>query len=227
MLTGHLHISSLEKCLFKSFAHFWIRFLLLLNFRSSLYIQILISYQINDLQIFPPIMCVVSFYSGDRASLVAQVVKTLLEMQETQVQSLGWEDLLKKEMATHCSILAWKIPQTEEPGGVQSIGSQRVGLNRATNTLWMVSFDKKTFFKFSWSPICLLFLLSTNCAFGVISKKSLPKPMLWRVLPCAFFLRVFVLGLTVRSKLVFYTVLIKVQLHSFVEKIVCRSRSNS
>ena len=47
-------------------------------------------------------------------------------MQETRVQSLGWEDSLEKGVATHASILAWRIPRTEEPGGVQSIGSQRV-----------------------------------------------------------------------------------------------------
>ena len=46
-------------------------------------------------------------------------------MQETEVQSLVWEDLLEKEMATHSSILAWEIPQTEEPGGLQSMGSQK------------------------------------------------------------------------------------------------------
>ena len=61
------------------------------------------------------------------ASLVAQMVKHLPTMQETQVQSLGWEDLLEKEMATHSSILAWKIPWTEEPGRLWSMGSQRVG----------------------------------------------------------------------------------------------------
>ena len=59
--------------------------------------------------------------------LVAQTVKSLPAMQETQVQSLGREDLPEKEMATHSSILAWKIPWTEEPGGLQSMGSQRVG----------------------------------------------------------------------------------------------------
>ena len=48
-------------------------------------------------------------------------------MQEIQVQSLGWEDPLEKEMATHSTIFAWKIPRTEEPGGLQSIGLQRVG----------------------------------------------------------------------------------------------------
>ena len=66
-------------------------------------------------------------------------------MQETQVQSLGWEDTLEKEMATHSSILAWRIPWTEEPGGLQSTGSQRVDFN---------------FFHFPWyssvgkEPIC-------------------------------------------------------------------------
>ena len=60
-------------------------------------------------------------------SLVAQMVKRLPTMRETQVQSLGREDLLEKEMATHSSILAWKIPWTVEPGRLQSMRSQRVG----------------------------------------------------------------------------------------------------
>ena len=54
-------------------------------------------------------------------------------MQETQVQSLVWEDLLEKGMAIHTSILAWRIPWTEEPGGLQSLGLQRVGHDWATN----------------------------------------------------------------------------------------------
>ena len=57
-------------------------------------------------------------------SLVAQSVKNPPAMLETWVQFLGWEDPLEKEMATHSSILAWKIPRTEEPGRLQSIGSQ-------------------------------------------------------------------------------------------------------
>ena len=61
------------------------------------------------------------------ASLVAQTVKNLPAMQETQVQSLGQEDPLEKEMATHSSIRAWKIPWAEEPGGQQSMGSHTVG----------------------------------------------------------------------------------------------------
>ena len=60
------------------------------------------------------------------SSLVAQTVKRLPVMQEAQIQSLGQENLLEKEMATHSSILAWKIPWTEEPGRLQSMGSQRV-----------------------------------------------------------------------------------------------------
>ena len=59
-------------------------------------------------------------------SLVAQIVKCLPTMQTIQVQSLGQEDLLEKEMAIHSSILAWKIPWTEKPGRLQSMGSQRV-----------------------------------------------------------------------------------------------------
>ena len=61
-----------------------------------------------------------------RTSLVAQMVKHLSTMQETQVQSLGWEDLLEKEMAIYSSTIAWKIPWTEEPGRLQSMGLQRV-----------------------------------------------------------------------------------------------------
>ena len=64
-------------------------------------------------------------FSG--TSLVAQMVKRLPTLWETQVQSLGWEDPLEKEMAPHSSTLAWKIPWTEEPVRLQSMGSQRVG----------------------------------------------------------------------------------------------------
>ena len=60
------------------------------------------------------------------ASLVAQTVKYLPVTQETRVRSLGWEDPLEKEMATHSSTLAWKIPWTKEPGRLESMGLQRV-----------------------------------------------------------------------------------------------------
>ena len=59
-------------------------------------------------------------------TLVAEMVKNLPAMQETWVQSLGWEDPLEKEVETHSSILAWEIPWTEEPGALQSMGSRRV-----------------------------------------------------------------------------------------------------
>ena len=64
-----------------------------------------------------------------RSSLVAQTVKNLLAMQGTQVQYLGWEDLLEKGMATYSSILAWRIPWIEEPSRLQSMESQSVGHN--------------------------------------------------------------------------------------------------
>ena len=71
----------------------------------------------------------VSNYSStnDIASLVAQMVKRLSAMQETLVQSLGWEDPLEKEMTAHSSTLAWKIPWTKEPSRRQSLGLHRVG----------------------------------------------------------------------------------------------------
>ena len=62
-------------------------------------------------------------------SMVAQTVKRLSTMRETRVRSLGWEDPLEKEMAIHSRTIAWKIPWTEEPGRLQSKGSQRVGYN--------------------------------------------------------------------------------------------------
>ena len=65
---------------------------------------------------------------------MAQTVKNLPAMWETQVQSLGQEDPLEEEMVTHSSILAWRIPWTEEPDGLQSTGSRRVRHDRVTNT---------------------------------------------------------------------------------------------
>ena len=65
---------------------------------------------------------------------VAQMVKNLPAMQEVRAQSLGWEDPLEKGMATHSTILAWRIPWTEEPCGLQSVGSQRVRHDQAHET---------------------------------------------------------------------------------------------
>ena len=67
------------------------------------------------------------------ALLVAQMVKRLPTMWETRVRFLGWEDPLKKEMTTHSSILAWRIPWTEDPGRLQSMGLQRVGHDWVTS----------------------------------------------------------------------------------------------
>ena len=80
----------------------------------------------NAIQIMSP--------PSSKASLVAQTVKNLPAMQETLVWSLGWEDAMEKRMATHSSILAWRIPQTEEPAGLQSIWLQSVRADWMTST---------------------------------------------------------------------------------------------
>ena len=74
---------------------------------------------------------------------MAQKVKNLPVIQETQVQSLGGEDPLEKGKATHSSILVWEIPWTEVPRGLQSMGLQRLRHNRATNTFTSLSKDSK------------------------------------------------------------------------------------
>ena len=75
-----------------------------------------------------------AYLFSKRASLVAQMIKNLFAMQEIQVWFLGREDPLEKGMATHSSILAWRIPWTEEPGRLQSTGLQTVGHDWMTNT---------------------------------------------------------------------------------------------
>ena len=92
-----------------------------------------------------------------RTSLWAKMVKCLPTMQETQVQSLGWEVPLEKEMATHSSILAWKIPWMEEPGRLQSMGSQRVRHD------WETSLHQ-------WCRNCLRLLLWMGNKFRVCIK---------------------------------------------------------
>ena len=76
------------------------------------------------------------------ASLVAQMVKNPLAMKETWVQPLSWEDNPEKGMATHSSILAWRIPWTELPGRLQPLGSQRAGYDWVTNTFTFTFFPK-------------------------------------------------------------------------------------
>ena len=84
------------------------------------------SYQKNPAVTTPPMEGKHQVVPADSA-LVAQAAKNLPAMQETRVQPLGQDDPLEKEMATHSSTLAWRIPWTEEPGELQSMGSQRVG----------------------------------------------------------------------------------------------------
>ena len=79
----------------------------------------------NSQIVFPTVFAILII----QTSLVAQTVKRLFTMRETQVRSLGREDPLEKEMAIHSSTIAWKIPWTEEPGRLLSMASQRVGHN--------------------------------------------------------------------------------------------------
>ena len=112
--------------------------------------------------------------STSYASLVAQMIKRLPAMQETRVQSLGWEDPLEKEMATLSSILAWRIPWTEEPGRLQSTGSQRVGHNWATFTFTMWFHQEATLETCSWSPLdsaLCVFSLGWFCFVSFCCKK--------------------------------------------------------
>ena len=92
----------------------------------------------------------VCLYIYRQASLVAQRLKCLPAMQETWVRSLGWEDPLEKEMATHSSILAWRIPGTEEPGGLQPTGLQRVGHDWVTSLYFtsLHNIERKTHFSY-------------------------------------------------------------------------------
>ena len=87
---------------------------------------------IHLLLLFQTLIWIRYFYCG--ASLVAQMVKNLPAMQETLVWSLGWKDPLEKRMSTHSNVLVWRIPWTEEPGGLQFMRSQRAGHNWVTHT---------------------------------------------------------------------------------------------
>ena len=118
-----------------------------------------------------------------QASLVAQMVNYPSAMQETRLQSLGWEYPLEKGMAISSNMLAWRIPQTEEPGGLQSLGSQRVGYDWATSTSTSNGFTvvvKWVSIQFRhsvvsdsvtpWTAACQAYLSITN-------SWSSPKPM--------------------------------------------------
>ena len=89
-------------------------------------ILVALSADFNGISLFC-LQCSPSHDSPYTFSLIAQLVKNLLAMQETLVRFLGQEDPLEKEMSTHSSILAWRTPWTKEPGRLQSVGLQRVG----------------------------------------------------------------------------------------------------
>ena len=103
-------------------------------------------------------LCVLIFFNIFRTSLVAQMVKNLLAIQDTWVQSLGWEVPLEKEMATYSSILAWRTPWAEEPGGLQSIVLQRVGHDWSDLALVLFNY----IFVLCHAPIITIFPFSLN-----------------------------------------------------------------
>ena len=110
-----------------------------------------------------------------RTALVAQAVKCLPAIQETRVQRLGQEDLLEKEMATHSSALAWKIPWTEKPGRLQFMGSQRVGHDGATS----LSLYTFTFWKWKSLSLVWLFTISWTVACQAPLSMGFSRPQHW------------------------------------------------
>ena len=105
-------------------------FILCVKFKNLMYHQLCLYLLLQHLCLLTKFTFIfMDVHSLGLASLVTQSVKNLPAVQDTGVRSLDWEHPLEKEMATHSSILAWKIAWTEEPGGLQSTGSQRVGHN--------------------------------------------------------------------------------------------------
>ena len=94
-----------------------------------------------------------NFENESGTSLMVQWLRIHLPMKGTQVPSLGQEDPLEKEMATHSSILAWEIARTEKPGRLQSVGLQRVGHNRATKT---TTTTLPLGLSEAWAPVCII-----------------------------------------------------------------------
>ena len=109
-----------------------------LKFMSSTIKCSLFNWSRVDLRCYISFRCTKKWFRYIWASLVAQKAKDLPATQKTQARSLGWEDPLEKGMATHSSILAWRIPWTGEPGGLQSMQLQRVRHDWATNTFHVV-----------------------------------------------------------------------------------------
>jgi len=114
-------------------------------------------------------------------SLVAQTVKRVSTIWETRVQSLGQEDPLEKEMAIHSSTIAWKIPWTEEPGRLQSMGSQRVGHDWATS---LHVNDKPSYTEYLQCPgRCV------KCSQWIIAFHFYTYPMVWKQVLSPFYYR--------------------------------------
>ena len=112
------------------------RKLTLWNWNSNNYVMVLLTRKVfspEGKKICPALRECDSASSDSLVLILVQLVKNLPAMQEIWVQSLGWEDPLEKEMATHSSILAWRILWTEEPGGLQPMRSQRGGHDWVTN----------------------------------------------------------------------------------------------
>ena len=119
--------------------------------------------------------------------LMVQMVESLPAMQETWVQFPGWEDPLEKEMATHSSILAWRIPWTEEPGGLQSMGSQRVGhdwVRLNPHILVKQDIQDPPFFFFFW--LCWVFVAAFWLSL-VVGSKGYPLVAVCRFCHCGGF----------------------------------------
>ena len=111
------------------------------------------------------------FLVAPRTALVAQTVKRLPTMRKNGIPSLGWEDALEKEMATHSNTLAWKIPWMEKRGRLQSVGLQRVGHDRVTSLSFFLVAES-----WSYSSHRSVFLWSRGSRYEGISSCSRPAP---------------------------------------------------
>ena len=125
-----------------------------------------------------PIVSELSSYCLFEASLVAQTVKRLPAVQETWVWSLGQEDPLDKEMPTHSTTLAWKIPWMEEPGRLQSMGSQRVGHDWATSLVTILHPARFLYLLMVWGIFpCLKNPLKHHLKWLSVISKPLTRPL--------------------------------------------------
>ena len=114
---------------------------------------------------------------------MAQRLKFLPAMQETWVWSLGWEDPLEKEIATHSSILAWRIPWMEEPGGLQSMGSQRVGHDSKANTALLLSLVFMNNCIWTWWILNSIWFFWSDSRVPLLRTQAELKSLLWEFVP--------------------------------------------